>query len=129
MRKIMSNTTVLIIDDNESNILVLEHLLRRQNIPAKWLTSTHDLSSKLDTLQSVKAVFLDLMMPETDGCKALSIIREHPNFKGAKVIAYSVHIRSLETAIQMGFDGFLDKPMNAKAFPEQLRQILESKSV
>ncbi len=121
----MPNTSVLIIDDIESNITVLKYLLGKENILVQWLTSTHDLWSRLDTMQKVDVVFLDMKMPKMNGIEVLSIIRSHPNFQKTKVIAYSVHICALETALEMGFDGFLDKPVNARAFPEQLKQILE----
>lgn len=125
----MADISILIIDDIESNIMVLKYLLGRQNILVQWLTSTHDLWSTLDTMQNVDAIFLDLKMPDMNGTEVLSVIRRHPNFQQTKVIAYSVHVCALETALEMGFDGFIDKPVNARIFPEQLKQILEHEQV
>jgi len=78
-------------------------------------------------MQKVDVVFLDMKMPKMNGIEVLSVIKAHPNFQETKLIVYSVHICTLETALEMGFDGFMDKPVNASAFPEQLKQILEDK--
>jgi two-component system cell cycle response regulator DivK len=74
-------------------------------------------------------VFLDLEMPLTNGYVALKIIKTHLNFSTTKVVAYSVHVSELDVALDMGFDGFLGKPLNAEAFPDQLSRILNGDKV
>ena len=125
----MSNVKALIIDDNRSNILVLEQLLGIENIPVVKLSATANLVADLDAIRNVEVVFLDLEMPVVDGYEALRLIKAHPNFKTAKVIAYSVHVSELNNAFDVGFDGFLGKPLSAEDFPSQLSRILRGEKV
>lgn len=77
----------------------------------------------------IQVVFLDLEMPAINGYEALPIIKHHPNFAHTPVIAYSVHVSEMQRALDMGFDGFLGKPLSAEAFPDQLQRILNGEQV
>jgi CheY-like chemotaxis protein len=125
----MPSARALIIDDNPSNILVLEQLLGIEDISSMRLSATADLAEQLDAIQKVEVVFLDLEMPRINGYEAVKIIKSHPNFRTAKVVAYSVHVSELNTAMDMGFDSFLGKPLNAESFPDQLQRILRGERI
>ena len=120
----MSNAQVLIVDDNPNNILVLQQQLRMEAVDSKTISTTKDLASQLNSIKNIDIVFLDLEMPVIDGYEAVKLIKAHPNFTSAKLIAYSAHVSELHNALSMGFDGFLGKPLNAEAFPNQLERIL-----
>lgn len=125
----MLNARALIIDDDKRNLLVLDQLLRLENVTTFRLASANGLSHQLDSMEGVEVVFLDLEMPGMDGYEALDIIRAHPNARQAKVIAYTVHVSELNRALESGFDGFLGKPVSAEAFPAQLKHILNGERV
>ncbi|MCB9456416.1 MAG: response regulator [Anaerolineaceae bacterium] len=125
----MPKAQALIIDDNSSNILVLRQLLTIEGVASLTLPTARDLIPQLDLLPDIDVVFLDLEMPIMDGYEAVSIIKSHPNFAATKVIAYSVHVSELNSALAMGFDGFLGKPLNAEAFPHHLQRILNGEQV
>ncbi|MBK8024043.1 MAG: response regulator [Chloroflexi bacterium] len=119
----------LVIDDNSANILVLQQLLAIEDVACVSISSTRNLLYQLDSLRNIDVVFLDLEMPVLNGYEAVRVIKAHPHFADAMVIAYSVHVSELHNAIAMGFDGFLGKPLNAEEFPEQLAQILNGDRV
>lgn len=119
----------LIIDDQPNNILVLQQLLRMEDVAAVTISSTKDLIFQLNSIKNIDVVFVDLEMPVMDGYKVIEVIRAHPHFGSAKVIAYSVHVTELNNAMNRGFDGFLGKPLDAEAFPEQLARILSGETV
>lgn len=119
----------LIIDDNASNILVLKQLLTIEDVASVTISTTKDISLQLDSINNIDIVFLDLEMPVINGYAAVNMIKAHPNFKAAKVVAYSVHVSELNNARAMGFDGFLGKPLNAEEFPGHLARILNGEKV
>ncbi|MEM9950289.1 MAG: response regulator [Chloroflexota bacterium] len=125
----MTAPHILIIDDNQHNILVLEQLLRMEDIQSRRLASTNQLEAKLDEFREVDIVFLDLEMPALNGYEALTVLRDHLVTKNAKIIAYSVHTSQVSTAMARGFDGFLGKPLDAEAFPQQLEKILNGETI
>ena len=120
----------LIIDDTPSNVLVLQQLLRVEGVATVKASIGKDISNELDTIKDIDVVFLDLEMPFIDGYSMIKMIREHPNFQTSKVIAYSVHVSEVDISLDdLRFDGFLGKPINAEAFPEQWRQIVNGEQV
>lgn len=125
----MPNPRALIIDDNQTNILVLQQLLTMEGLTTFTMSNAKQLAFHLDSIKNIDVVFLDLEMPVVDGYAAVKVIKNHPNFLNTKVVAYSVHVSELHNAFEMGFDGFLGKPLNAEAFPEQLENILKGERV
>lgn len=125
----MSKAKALIIDDDPNNVNVLVQLLTIEDVACATLPGSENLSANLRTLHDVDVVFLDLEMPKSDGYQALKEIKANPRFDGVPVIAYTVHVSELHSAFDLGFDGFLGKPVNAEAFPEQLEGILNGEKV
>ena len=116
---------VLIIDDQQSNIEALGALLTREGVSSDSVMSARQLGSI--THQNYDAVFLDLEFPNDNGFTLLGEVRG--KFPGAPVIAYSVHTSEMEAAREVGFDGFLGKPLSVRDFPEHIRQILNREPV
>lgn len=125
----MYTPQALIIDDNPNNVLVLQQLLSLDQIASVTLSTANNLPAELDELSDIDIVFLDLEMPGMNGYDALSVIKTHPNFATAKVVAYSVHISELHTVSEIGFDGFFGKPLDAESFSEQLRRIMQGEKI
>jgi two-component system, cell cycle response regulator DivK len=125
----MSTINVLIIDDHKHNLVVLEHLLRMENVHCTKLSTTANLVNELDQLASIDVVFLDLHMPGVSGYEALKIIKSHRNFTETKVVVYSVYHDELDNALDAGFNGFLGKPLRAEEFPEQFDRIIRGEIV
>ena len=125
----MPQAQALIIDDNPTNILVLQQLLQMEDVASIAISTMKDLPYQLDSIRNVDVVFLDLEMPVLNGFEAVEMLKAHPNFTDSRVIAYSVHVSELHSAMGMGFDGFLGKPLNAEAFPEQLAGILNGETI
>jgi len=125
----MSIAHALIIDDNANSALVLQQLLGMEGVTSQTLTIKPNLPALLDTITGVDVVFLDLEMPKINGYQVFDVIRHHPNFIETRIIAHSVHATEMDNAYAAQFDGFLGKPLDADAFPDQLARILRGESI
>ncbi len=81
----------------------------------------------MPALEPVSVVFLDLEMPGVDGYSVKDYLREQ--LPGVPIIAYTVHVSEINVVQQLGFDGFLGKPLDSSRFPDQLARILRGESV
>jgi two-component system cell cycle response regulator DivK len=74
---------------------------------------------------------MDLRMPHEDGYDALRQVRGNPRLRDTLVVAVTAHgsNEELAKARAAGFDGFLNKPLDPDAFPEQIRRVLGGESV
>jgi two-component system, cell cycle response regulator DivK len=117
----------LVIDDNAQNLRVLVHLLTKLGVTCTEVLYSNTLPEVLATLESVDVVFLDLEMPYINGYEAKDLLRSH--LSGVTIIACTVHISEIHVVLDMGFDGFIGKPLDKDRFPDQLERILSGEPV
>lgn len=125
----MSHHHALIIDDQPSNIDVLALLLAQEGISHTPVTATRDVSEAIDQASRISVVFLDLEMPNGNYYDLVRALKADPRLAGVPIIAYTVHTSEIDQARQVGFDGFLGKPLKTTEFPDQIRRILSGEKV
>lgn len=123
----MSQQAALIIDDNLQNLKVLAQLLAKQGVSCTEVSNPTTLQNVLPGLGQVDVVFVDLEMPGLDGFRVKDLLKSQ--LMGIPIIAYTVHVSEMNVAQQMGFDGFIGKPINSMRFPDQLARILRGEPV
>ena len=71
-------------------------------------------------------VLMDLSLPGMDGLEATRTLKADPKTEHLLVIALTAHAMrgDHEIAIRAGCDGYLSKPIDARAFPDQIRSFL-----
>jgi two-component system, cell cycle response regulator DivK len=116
----------LVIDDNAQNLKVLAQLLAKQGVTSTEVANPNKLNQILPTLEQIDVVFLDLEMPGIDGYTLKDVLREQI---GAPIIACTVHVSEIGVVRDLGFDGFLGKPLDNARFPDQLARILNGEQV
>jgi two-component system cell cycle response regulator DivK len=104
-------------------------LLAIEGVRYTQVQKSRDVDSVLQQIGPVDVVFLDLEMPEFNGYEVLQRLRADARFQNVPVVACTVHISEINTTQEMGFDGFLGKPLDADRFPQQLQRILSGESV
>jgi serine/threonine-protein kinase len=113
--------SLLVVDDNEMNREMLSRRLERQGYR---VTPARSGREALDWLrkQPFDLVLLDVMMPEMNGLEVLGIIRASHSIINLPVIMVTAkdQIEDLVTALQMGANDYVTKPLN---FPVVLARI------
>ncbi|HEX2618780.1 MAG TPA: response regulator, partial [Phototrophicaceae bacterium] len=85
------------------------------------------LSAILPGLKLVDVVFLDLEMPGLDGYQVKEMLRS--SLGDTPIVAYTVHVSEINEVRNLGFNGFLGKPLDNARFPGQLARILRGEAV
>jgi len=120
---------LLLVDDNPVNLMVAR-LVLQNNWPEAQVQSCTDAESALAWLERERfdAVFMDMVMPGTDGRQATRRLRQHarPELARLPVIGltanHNTHDRQL--CLQAGMDEVLAKPLDAQAVRETLERLL-----
>lgn len=123
--------TVLVVEDNVSNFVLIARMLGYMGIHCEWKTSGYEVVEYADTLPRLDLVLMDIRLPYEDGYGALRKIRSSPALKETRVIAVTAEAseEQIAKARQAGFDGFLGKPLDMDRFPDQIRRILAGEAV
>ncbi|HET7010000.1 MAG TPA: response regulator [Anaerolineales bacterium] len=127
----VQEATVLIVEDNVSNFLLMARLLGLLGIHCEWKTSGYEVVEYADTLPRVDLILMDIRLPYEDGYEALRKLRGSPSLRSVPVVAVTAYANEeqMSRARSAGFDGFLGKPLDPDRFPDQIERILASEQV
>ena len=117
---------ILIVEDSPDNMKLFRTILTLKGHDVTGLAGGDTL---LETVQSFapELVFMGIQLPGKDGFALLREIRESPHAK-LRVVALSAHAMTgdRERALEAGFDGYITKPIDIRAFPDQVAQALST---
>ncbi len=118
--------TVLIVEDNVSNFLLMARLLGLLGVHCEWKTSGYEVVEYADTLPRVDLILMDIRLPYEDGYEALRKLRGSPTLRSVPVVAVTAYANEeqMNRARAAGFDGFLGKPLDPDRFPDQIEHVL-----
>ncbi len=117
--------TVLYIDDNEVNLLLMEQLLASVG-GWRLLTSANPLEGlRLAETEAPRLVLLDLHMPMMDGYTVLARLRSQPASADLPVVAVTAELApaDLRAALAAGFADCLTKPLDPERVLQTLRRL------
>ncbi|MBI3160335.1 MAG: response regulator [Chloroflexi bacterium] len=125
------DATVLVVEDNVSNFVLIARLLGYMGIHCEWKTSGYEVVEYADTLPRLDMILMDIRLPYEDGYGALKKIRTSPSLSNTRVVAVTAEasVDQLNKSRDAGFDGFIGKPLDPDRFPEQIRRILDGEPV
>ena len=105
---------VLVVDDNQTNLLVATGLLAPYQMCVETAESGMEALQKLET-QRYDIIFMDHMMPEMDGVETTARIRAMPGvyFRTVPIVALTANaiVGAKEHFLEHGMTEFLAKPI------------------
>jgi two-component system, cell cycle response regulator DivK len=115
---------ILIVEDSPDNMRLFRTLLTMRAHEVVGLTGGDGL---LETLERDRPelVLMDIQLPGKDGFTLLAEIRASDH-RDLTVLALTAHAMSgdRERALAAGFDGYITKPIDIRAFPAQVERAL-----
>ncbi len=118
--------TVLYIEDNSVNVLLMEAMLAR--LPGLRLVSAlHPAEGlRLARAQRPDLVLLDIQLPEMNGFEVLARLREDPALRAVPVVAVSANAlqRDIDAALAAGFNAYMTKPVVMEELLATVQQAL-----
>jgi two-component system cell cycle response regulator DivK len=127
----VKDATILIVEDNVSNFVLMARMLGYIGVHCEWKTSGYEVVEYADTLPRVDLILMDIRLPYEDGYEALRKIRASDSLRSIRVVAVTAYAseEQLQRARAAGFDGFVGKPLDPDRFPEQVRRMLAGEQV
>lgn len=127
---IAEKAKVLVVDDNKVNLKVAEGMLSPYRIQVVTAESGYEALELLKQ-QHFDIVFMDHMMPIMDGVETLQKLRLLPDHEKDVVVALTANAVAgvQDEYLQLGFQGYLSKPLGDKDLDECLRKFLPSNTI
>lgn len=120
------NARILVTDDNEMNLKVITHLMKRCGIKPDLASSGRATIEKMKS-NSYDVLLLDHMMPRMDGMETLQALKKNGLIgENVAVIALTANavVGAREKYLAAGFQDYLSKPINVEALEEALAKYL-----
>jgi len=116
---------ILVVEDNERNLKLLRDVLEYAGYDVRVARTAED-GITLAVKEPPDLVLMDLQLPGIDGMEALRRLRESPRTADIPVVAVTAQAmkQDRERALDAGFNGYIEKPISVRAFPDQVRGFL-----
>jgi two-component system, cell cycle response regulator DivK len=116
---------VLIVEDNPKNLKLLRDVLDHSGYRVVAATTGED-GARLAGEVEPDLILMDLQLPGIDGTEALRRIRSTTQGASIPVLAVTAYAMDADRsrAMDYGFDGYLQKPLNVRDLLRQVRDIL-----
>ena len=121
---------ILVVEDNERNLKLLRDVLEYAGYDVRVARTAEDgITSAVS--EPPDLVLMDLQLPGIDGMEALRQLRESSRTADIPVVAVTAQAmkQDRERALDAGFNGYVEKPISVRAFPDQVRRFLSGGEV
>jgi len=105
---------VLIVDDNPTNLSLLESFLQKAGDYNILSAESGEKALEISRNNSIDLVLLDIMMPDMDGYQVCSVLKQMPECADTSVIFLTAKhdIKSMVKGFDVGAVDYLTKPIN-----------------
>ncbi len=125
----MSQATILYIEDNPENRLLVRRVLEAEGYAVVEAT---DGPSGLEVARQSKPdlILLDINLPEVDGYQLVGQLRDVPDLSTVPIIALTANVMKgdREKTLAAGCDGYIQKPIDVDALPVQIAGFLRPRT-
>lgn len=130
-KRIFSQSTILVAEDNPLNQFLIKTLLSKQNFQNILICNNGKEAIELLQKNNVDLILLDLHMPEMDGYETTTFIRN--NFPAPKSNVYIIALTAAviqgekEKCLSIGMNDYISKPFNPNELFEKIIFYLQQK--
>jgi len=122
------NEKILIVEDNPSNMRLIELILRDKGYT---LLKATDGEEALDVALRGQPdlIIMDIQLPKLNGLEATRRLRQAPVFSRIPIIAVTAYAMKgdKEKIINAGCDAYLSKPINTRELPLIIAEVLRKR--
>lgn len=119
---------ILIVDDQPSNVRLLEFTLRRAGYLDVASTTDPREVAALHLQHRYELILLDLKMPEMDGFEVMEQLRRIGGADRVSILMMSADSSKMTAALEAGASSFLSKPFVLGDVVARVRLMLEAAS-
>ncbi len=121
-----SDKYILIAEDEESNYILLETLIKKTGAKIKWVKNGKDAFDFVKSSKNTDMIIMDIKMPVMNGYDAISRIKQlQPNVPILVQTAFAM-ADDVKNAEISGCDGFISKPISKDKLYNEISRMIDS---
>lgn len=121
--------TILISEDNHSNMKLLKDLLEFNKYK---IVEAYDGKSAINKINEYKntidLILMDLQLPEIDGLEVIKIVKADQSTKDLPIFVISAHAMEsdIQKAMKAGCNDYITKPINISTFIDKVNSFFSN---
>lgn len=121
----VDSPTVLYVEDNFENRMLVRRILQAEGYHVLEAENAHEAMSCV-IANRPDLILMDINMPEVDGLSLTANLKARPELHTVPVIALTANVMrgDRERTLKAGCDGYIQKPIDVDALPQQIAQFL-----
>jgi two-component system cell cycle response regulator DivK len=122
----MNNRAILIVDDNASNVKLMEATLDAELYEVKTAADAEEAIKVLETFEP-RIILMDIQLPGMDGLELTRRLKRDPARRHIVILALTAYAMKgdEEKAIAAGCDGYITKPIDTRSLPRLIASHFE----
>jgi two-component system cell cycle response regulator DivK len=122
-------TTILQIEDNQANKILVERVLSHHGYQLLY-AADGETGVRLAVDETPDLILVDMGLPDVDGQTVVTLLKQIPTLQNTPVVAITAWPadKAEEMAARYGCDGCITKPIDIRAFPEQVASYLPAET-
>jgi CheY-like chemotaxis protein len=130
-RRKVKSQPVLIVDDNASNLRLIQAILDAEG--CYTVKSAMDAEEALQVLQDWQPnlILMDIQMPGIDGLELTRRLKADPRYRSIVIVALTAYamLGDEDKALAAGCDGYITKPIDSRVLPDVIERYLKRVSI
>jgi two-component system, cell cycle response regulator DivK len=120
-----SGPLILIVDDNEQNAKLARDVLRAAGFRTIEAASGTEAVAQARAAQPA-VILMDIRLPDIDGGHVARQLKADARTQWIPVVAMTALALGEGSFLEATFDGYVGKPIDVRAFPDEVRRFAES---
>jgi CheY-like chemotaxis protein len=118
--------TVLIIDADQANTLVMARALLLAKFETRTAASQDEIIEQLNKQPSADVIAMDTVLPDVAGLELLGRLRQHPIYKSVPIIVMTAKVEHVDVVATLayGASGYMTKPFKPEALVDSVQAVL-----
>lgn len=123
----MSREKILVVDDNASNLKLMEAVLASAGYEVHCAVDAEDAIKAIASV-SPRLIMMDVQLPGIDGLELTRRLKMDPSTGDILIVATTAYAmnRDRQRALDAGCDEYVSKPIDTRALPGIVSELLES---
>ena len=117
---------VLCVEDNRDNRILVRRILQVEGYSVLEASNAFE-GLQMALVQSPDIILVDINLPHIDGLTLASRLKAYPSLAHVPVIAITANVMhgDRERSLAAGCDGYIQKPIDIDALPDQVARFLQ----
>ena len=118
--------SVLCIEDNRDNRILVRRILQAEGYSVLEASNAFE-GLQMALVQRPDIILVDINMPHIDGLTLASRLKAYPGLALVPIIAITANVMhgDRERSLAAGCDGYIQKPIDIDALPDQVARFLQ----